>query len=107
MKYKYIMTAILLNIRKDGITPKSIKAAKADEDFACLNVEHDDVIVDDISACEIVQVNERILAVTYYVDVESDLPEAELISELKDVIDMNCEDEDYVLVSHSVFSFEF
>jgi hypothetical protein len=107
MKYKYIMTAILLNIRKDGITPKSIKAAKADEDFACLNVEHDDVIVDDISACEIVQVNERILAVTYYVDVESDLPESELISELKDVTDMNCEDEDYVLVSQYVFSFNF
>ncbi len=107
MKYKYIMTAILLNIRKDGITPKSLKAAKADNDFACLNVEHDDVIVDDISAGEVVQVNERILAVTYYVDVESDLPEPELISELKDVTDMNCEDEDYVLVSHSVFSFNF
>jgi hypothetical protein len=99
------MTAILLNISNEGITPKSLKAAKADEDFACLNVEHDDVIVDDISACEIVQVNERILAVTYYVDVESDLPEPELISELKDVTDMNCEDEDYVLVNYSVVNF--
>ena len=107
MKYKYIMTAILLNISNEGITPKSLKAAKADNDFACLDVEHDDVIVDDISACEIVQVNERILAVTYYVDVESDLPEPELISELKDVTDMNCEDEDYVLVSQYVFSFNF
>ena len=107
MKYKYIMTAILLNISNEGITPKSLKAAKADNDFACLDVEHDDVIVDDISACEIVQVNERILAVTYYVDVESDLPELELISELKDITDMNCEDEDYVLVSQYVFSFNF
>jgi hypothetical protein len=105
MKYKYIMTAILLNIRKDGITPKSLKAAKADDDFACLDIEHNDVIVDDISACEIVQVNERILAVTYYVDVESDLPEPELISELKDITDMNCEDEDYVLINYSVVSF--
>ena len=67
MKYKYIMTAILLNISNEGITPKSRKAAKADNDFACLDIEHDDVIVDDISACEVVQVNERILAVTYYV----------------------------------------
>ena len=54
MKHKYIMTAFLLNISNDGITPKSLKAAKANEDFACLDVEHDDIIVDDISACEIV-----------------------------------------------------
>ncbi len=105
MKYKYIMTAILLNIRKDGITPKSLKAAKADEDFACLNVEHDDVIVDDISAGEVVQVNERILAVTYYVDVESVLPAHELTEELKDVTDMNCQDDDYVLINYSVVNF--
>ncbi len=107
MKYKYIMTAILLNISNEGITPKSLKAAKADDDFACLDIEHDDVVVVDISACEIVQVNERILAVTYYVDVESVLPAHELTEELKDVTDMNCEDEDYVLVSQYVFSFNF
>ena len=105
MKYKYIMTAILLNIRKDGITPKSLKAAKANEDFACLDVEHDDIIVDDISACEVVQVNERILAVTYYVDVESALPAHKLTEELKDVTDMNCQDDDYVLINYSVVNF--
>jgi hypothetical protein len=99
------MTAILLNIRKDGITPKSLKAAKANEDFACLDVEHDDIIVDDISACEVVQVNERILAVTYYVDVESALPAHKLTEELKDVTDMNCQDDDYVLINYSVVNF--
>jgi len=105
MKYKYIMTAILLNISNEGITPKSLKAAKADNDFACLDIEHDDAIVGDISVCEIVQVNERILAVTYYVDVESDLPAHELTEELKDVTDMNCQDDDYVLINYSAVNF--
>ena len=105
MKYKYIMTAILLNISNEGITPKSLKAAKAVDDFAWLDIEHDDVIVDDNSACEVVQVNERILAVTYYVDVESALPAHKLTEELKDVTDMNCQDDDYVLINYSVVNF--
>jgi hypothetical protein len=105
MKYKYIMTAILLNISNEGITPKSLKAAKADNDFACLDIEHDVVVGGDISVCEIVQVNERILAVTYYVDVESDLPAHELTGELKKATDMNCQDDDYVLINYSVVNF--
>ena len=107
MKYKYIMTAILLNIRDEGITPKALKAAKSDEGIVCLNIQHDDVIVDDISVSEVVQVNERILAVTYYVDVESDLTPDKLTEELKDVTDMSCDSEDYVLVNYSAVSFNF
>ena len=104
MKYKYIMTAILLNISNEGITPKSLKAAKADDDFAGLTIESDDVIVDDISASEVVSVNERILAVTYYVDVESELPADELTKALEGCTEMCVQDDDFILINYSAIN---
>lgn len=107
MKHTYIITAILLNITRAGITSNAAKAAKADEDFAGLVIEHDEIIVDDISVGDVTVVNERILAVTYHVDVESDLPGEELTGELKDVVELNCESEDYVVINYSAFNHPF
>jgi hypothetical protein len=105
MKHKYIVTAILFNIRKDGITPKALKAAKADENVARLNIEQDSFSIAEVSVPEVTRINERILAVTYYVDVESVMPKDEVIDKLKDVTNINCDSEDYVLVNYSAVSF--
>lgn len=70
MKHTYIITAILLNFTPAGNTPKAVEAFKADEDLAGLEIEHKDIIVGEIRVGEICVINERILAVTYYVDIE-------------------------------------
>jgi len=100
MKYEYIITAILLNTSPVGITPKVVKAAKADEDFAGFDVEHDEICVDDISVSEIVKVNERILAVTYYIELESELPQDDLNEQLDEAIKLNVPS-DFIIINYS------
>ena len=101
MKHTYIITAILLNIIEAGNTPKAVKAFKADEDLAGLEIEHDDIIVDDISVGEVVVVNERILAVTYYVDIECDLEAGEVTNAMYDAFTINVQHNDLVGVNTS------
>lgn len=101
MKHTYIITSVLLNISKAGNTAKAVKAFKADEDLAGLEIEHDDLIIDDISVGEVVAVNERILAVTYYVDIESDLATGEVTKALYDAFTINVQHDDLVGVNTS------
>ena len=101
MKHTYIITAILLNFTPAGNTPKAVEAFKADEDLAGLEIEHKDIIVGEISVGEICVINERILAVTYYVDIECDLPAGEVTKALYDGFTINVQHDDLVGVNTS------
>lgn len=105
MIHNYLYTAILLNTSKAGNTAKSVKSAKASEDFAGLTIEHDDIIVDDISVSEVVAINERILAVTYHVRIDSDLDAGQLTDELQDTTSFDGpEDDDYMFINFSAIN---
>lgn len=107
MKHTYIITAILLNFSHAGNTHKAVKAFKHDENLAGLEIEHDDIIVDDISVGEVTVANERILAVTYYVDIESDLPAGDVTKAMYDGFTVHVEHDDLVGVNTSAVNHSF
>ena len=101
MKHTYIITAILLNFSKAGNTHKAVKAFKHDENLAGLEIEHKDIIVDDISIGEVCVINERMIGVTYYVELESDLPVNKVTEALYDGFTTNVPHDDLVGVNTS------
>ena len=107
MKHTYIITAILLNITRAGNTPKAVKDYKTDENLAGLEIEHKDIIVDDISVGEVTVANERILAVTYYVDIESDLPAGDVTKAMYDGFTVHVQHDDLVGVNTSAINHSF
>ena len=107
MKHTYIITAILLNFSHAGNTHKAVKAFKHDENLAGLEIEHKDIIVDDISVGEVTVANERILAVTYYVDIESDLPVEDVTKAMYDGFTIHVQHDDLVGVNTSAVNHSF
>ena len=101
MKHTYIITAILLNFSHAGNTHKAVKAFKHDENLAGLEIEHKDIIVDDISVGKVCAINERMIGVTYYVDIESDLPAGDVTKAMYDGFTTDVQSEYLVSINTS------
>lgn len=65
-----VFTVLLARDNGHDITPTALKRAMLIDDLAGLEIEHDDVIVHDITEGSITRVNEWHIAVTYVVVAE-------------------------------------
>ena len=69
-----VVTVLLTRENGHDITPTALKRAMLVGDLAGLEIEHDDIVVHDISEGKVTRVNEWHIAVTYHVEVEVDTP---------------------------------
>jgi hypothetical protein len=66
-----VVTILLTRSNGHDITPTALKRAATLDDIAGLDLEHDDIIVHDITEATIARVNEWHIAATYEVVVEA------------------------------------
>ena len=66
-----VVTALLTRDNGHDVTATALKRAALLEDIAGLEIEHDDVIVHDISVGEVTRVNDWHIAATYTLVVEA------------------------------------
>ena len=105
-----VFTVLLARDNGHDITPTAFKRATLLEDIAGLEIEHDDVIVHDISVGDLTRVNEWHVAATYVVVVEgvdSDTQAPITGDDLLDLLDEAaccCPDAGWMHVHHAMLA---
>lgn len=69
-----VVTVLLTRDNGHDITDEALKRAALSDDIAGLSLEHDDIVVHDISAGEVTRATDAYLAAVYRLEVEADCP---------------------------------
>jgi len=105
-----VFTVLLTRSNGHDITPTAFKRATMLEDIAGLEIDHDDVIVHDITVGQVTRVNEWHLAATYVVTVEGVDCDTEAPITGDDLLDLLdeaaccCPEDGWMHIHHSIIA---